>query len=146
MLPCMAAKIRSFSSIFWSSAQNGGLADARACARNLPITGGFAVSELPYSAALSKRCGRLWIVPHSIKLMSHWRIRICYAWLSRGPRCHENSRLHRDWRADRPARVGCRKPVSAWQVVVVSRRCCVCPGISLDLAGPNEAVRHQYSQ
>ena len=29
---------------------------------------------------------------------------------------------------------------------VFSRRCCVCPGISLDLAGPNEAVRHQYSQ
>jgi hypothetical protein len=63
-----------------------------------------------------------------------------------GTRCHENSRLHRDWRADRRARVGFRRPVPARQVVVVSRRCCVCPGISLDLAGPSESVRYQYSQ
>ena len=63
-----------------------------------------------------------------------------------GTRCHGNSRLHRDWSADRPARVGSRRPVSARQVVVVSRRCCACPGISLDLAGPNESVRYQYSQ
>jgi hypothetical protein len=63
-----------------------------------------------------------------------------------GTRCHDNCRLHRDWDADRLARVGCRRPASARQIVVVSRRCCVCPGISLDLAGPNEAIRHQYSQ
>jgi hypothetical protein len=36
-------------------------------------------------------------------------------------RCRENSRLHRDWRAGRPVRVGCRRPVSARQIVVVSR-------------------------
>jgi hypothetical protein len=63
-----------------------------------------------------------------------------------GTRFHENSRLHRDWRADRLARVGRRRPVSSRQVVVVSRLCFVCPGISLDLAGPTEAVRYRYSQ
>ena len=38
-----------------------------------------------------------------------------------GTRCHENSRLHRDRRPDRRARVGCVRAVSARQVVV-SRR------------------------
>jgi hypothetical protein len=65
---------------------------------------------------------------------SRANVALAYYDLSRmvieGTPCHENSRLHRDWRADRPTRAGIRRPVSARQAVVVSRRSRVCPGIS----------------
>jgi hypothetical protein len=35
-----------------------------------------------------------------------------------GTRCHASSRLRCDWRADCHARVGCRRPVSARQIVI----------------------------
>jgi hypothetical protein len=38
--------------------------------------------------------------------------------------------------------VGCRRPVTARQVVVVARRCCVCAGISLDLVAREKFLSH----